>query len=91
MRELLRAKSTIGYTSRGAVDRPNRATFKPLNLYKKVTSMFHMSIRHELDLNKLVSAPSNMPSGAYQVVFFHLVYTKASFWHPIAVHCCDMS
>jgi hypothetical protein len=30
MRELLRAKSTIDYTSRGAVDRPNRATFKPL-------------------------------------------------------------
>jgi hypothetical protein len=30
MRELLRAKGTIDYTSRGAVDRPNRATFKPL-------------------------------------------------------------
>jgi hypothetical protein len=33
MRELLRAKGTKGYTSRGAVDRPNRATFKLLNLY----------------------------------------------------------
>jgi hypothetical protein len=32
MRELLRAKSTIDYTSRGAVDRPNRATFKPLTV-----------------------------------------------------------
>jgi hypothetical protein len=31
MRELLRAKSAIDYTSRGAVDRPNRATFKPLS------------------------------------------------------------
>jgi hypothetical protein len=33
MRELLRAKSTIDYTSRGAVDRPNRATFKTFSAF----------------------------------------------------------
>jgi hypothetical protein len=31
MRELFRAKGTKGYTSGGAVDRPDTATFKPLN------------------------------------------------------------
>jgi hypothetical protein len=41
MRELLRAKGTTGYTSRGAVDRPITATFKPFffNQYSIITSL----------------------------------------------------
>jgi hypothetical protein len=42
MRELLRAKGTIDYTSRGAGDRPNRATFKTLTL-NFILSGLHVS------------------------------------------------
>jgi hypothetical protein len=52
MRDLLRAKGTKGYTSRGAIDRPNTATFKPLRMLSASASKADFRLENDISYDR---------------------------------------
>jgi hypothetical protein len=76
----------LGTASATCASVPRSSKFRKIDML-----IFIIIIRHELGLNRPVSASSNsLFTKVFQVVFVHFVYNAALFWHPVVVHSCYM-